>query len=200
MTPPARFLTVVVTAVGLVVAACSGEGSEPNASTNTAAADYCEESGGTVETRSPFWNTNGDQSVWVELPGEMELCWLDLLDDDDDSRIYLDLNTLYSETPTLAAAAYLARLPLSGSVAGNPATLNCGEQLYGSASFGNTAAGGGWVNLDDPVFTVVNLCVFPDGSAIDEWGIAYYSEGTARGADLSELFRFDISDVPPMFG
>jgi hypothetical protein len=55
------------------------------------------------------------------------------------------------------------------------------------------------VNLDDPVFTVVNLCVFPDGSAIDEWGIAYYTDGTPRGADLSELFRFDIADVPPMF-
>lgn len=25
-------------------------------------------------------------------------------------------------------------------------------------------------------------------------------QALARGADLSELFRFDISDVPPMFG
>lgn len=200
VTPPARVLLVVLAALALVATACSNEASELDRATDTAAADYCEESGGTVETRTPYWNTNGDQSVWLELPGEMTLCWFNLLDDDDDSRIYLDLNTLYSETPTLAAAAYLAQLPLSGSVAGNPATINCGEQLYGSASFGNTAAGGGWVNLDDPVFTVVNLCVFPDGSAIDEWGIAYYSEGVARGVDLSELFRFDISDVPPMFG
>jgi putative hemolysin len=166
---------------------------------NEDAAAYCEETGGTVETRHPYWNTNGDQSAWIRLPGELDLCWYQTLGDEDDSRIYLDLNTLYSETPTLAAAAYLAQLPLSGDARGNPAAINCNQQLQGTASFGNTAAGGGWVNLEDEVFTVVNLCVFPDGSAIDEWGIAYYTDGTARGIDLTEVFRFDPDDVPPMF-
>lgn len=37
------------------------------------------------------------------------------------------------------------------------------------------------------------------GSAIHEWGIAYYSEGEIRGIDLTELFRFDQSAVPDMF-
>jgi putative hemolysin len=134
----------------------------------------------------------------MQLPGELHLCWYQTLGDEDGSRIYLDLDTLYSETPTLAAAAYLAQLPL-GNARGNPAAANCNEQLLGSASFGNTAAGGGWVNLEDEDFPVVNLCVFADGSAIDEWGIAYYSDGTARGIDLTEVFRFDPSDVPPMF-
>lgn len=131
------------------------------------------------------------------LPGEIDLCWYQTLEDDD-SRIYLDLSTLYSDTPTLAAAAYLAQLPL-GETTGNPAAVNCNQQLLGSATFGNTIAGGGWVNLDDDVFTVVNLCMFPDGSAIDEWGIAYYTDGTTRGIDLTEVFRFDTSDLPPMF-
>ena len=53
---------------------------------------------------------------------------------------------------------------------------------------------------DSPVDQVVALCVFPDESAIDEWGIAYMSEGTVRGADLSALFRVDPADTPPIFG
>jgi hypothetical protein len=46
---------------------------------------------------------------------------------------------------------------------------------------------------------VVNLCVFPDGSAIDAWGITYYSDGTVRGIDLTEVFRFDQDEVPDIF-
>ena len=55
------------------------------------------------------------------------------------------------------------------------------------------------MNVDDPDFTVVNLCVFADGSGIDEWGIAYYSDGAIRGADLAPLFRFDTADVAALF-
>lgn len=200
MPKPSRFPrrlpgTVAAALSAIVIAsACSGV----DDASSSGAAEYCQETGGNVETRHPYWNTNQDQSGWTQLPGEIELCWYETLDDEDGSRIYLDLDTLYSETPTLAAAAYLAQLPL-GDARGNPAAANCNEQLLGSASFGNTAAGGGWVNLDDEVFPVVNLCVFADGSAIDEWGIAYYTDGTARGIDLTEVFRFDPDEVPPMF-
>lgn len=201
-TPRAGSVLGITLCVGLLLAACSSSPdvvSPDDASPDdVGAADYCTETGGTVETRQPYWNTNQDQSDWVRLPGELDLCWYQTLDDDDESRIYLDLRTLYSETPTLAAAAYLAQLPL-GETTGNPAAVNCSEQVFGSATFGNSLAGGGWVNLDDPVFTVVNLCVFPDGSAIDEWGIAYYTEGTARGIDLNDVFRFDPAEVPPIF-
>ena len=44
------------------------------------------------------------------------------------------------------------------------------------------------------------MCVFPDGSAIDEWGIAYYASGVIRGVDLAPLFRSDVEDYPPIFG
>jgi hypothetical protein len=57
----------------------------------------------------------------------------------------------------------------------------------------------GCVNLEDEAFTVVQMCVFPDGPAIDAWGIAYYSDDVVRGIDLAEVFRFDQQDVPDMF-
>jgi hypothetical protein len=196
---------MTVLAIGLVAcqATASTATSSGIATTSASAADgeaarHCTETGGTVETRQPYWNTNDDQSAWVQLPGSMDLCWYQTLDDEDQSRIYVDLGTIYSETPTLAAAAYLAKVPL-GRGQGNPAEADCLNQLYGSAYFGNTAVGGGWVNLDDPVFTVVNLCVFPDRSAIDAWGITYYSGGVVRGIDLAEVFRFDPDEVPDMF-
>jgi hypothetical protein len=40
------------------------------------------------------------------------------------------------------------------------------------------------------VFIVMSLCLFADGSAIDEWGITYYSDGTVRGADLAAIMRY----------
>jgi hypothetical protein len=128
-------------AISIAVVACSADERNPSGPPTGAAAKYCQETGGTVETRHPYWNTNQEQSGWVELPGEIKLCWYETLGDEDGSRIYLDLETLYSETPTLAAATYLAQLPL-GQASGNPAAVNCNEQLLGSASFGNTAAGG----------------------------------------------------------
>jgi hypothetical protein len=36
----------------------------------------------------------------------------------------------------------------------------------------------------------MSLCMFADGSAIDEWGITYYSDGTVRGADLATKMRY----------
>jgi len=62
------------------------------------------------------------------------------------------------------------------------------------------AAGGGWVNLDDPDDQVVAMCDFPDGSTIDEWGLAYYSGDVVRGADLAQLLRADTAAFPPNFG
>ena len=34
------------------------------------------------------------------------------------------------------------------------------------------------------------MCVFPDLSSIDSWGLTYHSDGTIRGADLTDLFRY----------
>jgi putative hemolysin len=165
----------------------------------SAARDYCSSVGGEVQQRQAMWNTNADVSSWVDLGRSLEVCRF-TADDEAGSRIYVDLLTLWSESPSLAAAAYLAKIPMSDeSPPGNPATFYCSE-LSGSSQFGIGAAGGGWVDPDDPDDPVVALCVFPDGSAIDDWGIAYHSGGTVRGADLAGLFRTDISQMPPIFG
>jgi putative hemolysin len=164
-----------------------------------AARDYCTSAGGEVQERAATWGTNNDQSQWLDLDRSIEVCRFQA-DDEAQSRIYVDLWTLYSEQPSLAAAAYVAKTPMSEELPpGNPATYHCAS-LNGSSMYGLGAAGGGWVNLDDPIDIVVGMCVFPDGSMIDEWGIAYYSAGEVRGADLAPLFRSDPGTYPPIFG
>ena len=163
-----------------------------------AAQEYCLSVGGQVQERQATWNTNSDPSQWVDLGRTLEVCRFKA-DDEAGSRIYVDLLTLWSEAPSLAAAAYLAKLPMSDEPPpGNPASFYCAD-LGGSAQWGAGAAAGGWVNLDDPDDQVVAMCVFPDGSTIDEWGLAYHSGDVVRGADLAPLFRADTSTFPPIF-
>ena len=47
----------------------------------------------------------------------------------------------------------------------------------------------GWLNAANAT-DVVQLCVFPDLSVIDAWGLAHHTMGTIRGADLEPLFRW----------
>jgi hypothetical protein len=63
--------------------------------------------------------------------------------------------------------------------------------------FGNAASGGGWVDQTRKTFVVMTMCVFADGSAIDEFGIWYDTNGTVRGADLAPLFRYQPGDQLP---
>jgi putative hemolysin len=185
-------------ALTLAAAAFVASSWHAQAADDTTAA-YCTDHGGTVETREPYWGTNLDQSQWVRLTGSIELCMFAEADDHA-VRIYVDTTTLASRRPTLAAAAYLAKVPLTNVPPGvNPAAVDCNQIVHGSSTWGTSLSGGGWVNFDDPDFTVVDLCVFPDGSAIDEWGITYYAGGVVRGTDLAPLFRFDQDVVPQLF-
>lgn len=187
------------------LSACGSDAKEaattgtPAASTprsSDAASAYCSDHGGTVEERQPFAGTNNDRSQWLELAGQMTMCRFVAK---DESRIYVDVDTLAAEQPSLAAAAYLAKVPVTSTGGANPAAVGCSD-LGGTSSFGTqSASGGGWVNDDDPAFTVVDMCVFADGSAIDEWGITYYSNGTVRGVDLAPLFRFDASTASVLY-
>jgi putative hemolysin len=133
----------------------------------------------------------------------MELCryQTDMEGVDPDSRIYVDLQTLVTTEPTLAAVAYLTKVPFQPVTDGsNPATAHC-SRLGGSSQFGGGAAGGGWVNQDDPIDVVVAMCVFPDGSMIDEWGITYYADDSIRGIDLAPILGYQPGDqLPPIFG
>ena len=163
-----------------------------------AAEEYCTDQGGVLVERLPTWNTNSDPSAWLIMGAPMTFCEFETTG--DGSRISVDLVTLYSENPTLAAIAYLSKVPvtLPPEPSANPAEYNCRVGLEGSSDFGNSgASGGGWTNQAEPVFVVMNECVFADMSAIDEFGIFYYANGDVRGADLATRMRYQPGDQLP---
>jgi putative hemolysin len=172
-------------------------GSDKNASVSanfedgtdiTKAADYCVKKGGEVDAREPYFNTNDDEQNWFRLAGSRSFCKFTLKK--DGSRIHVLLSTLYSEQPTLAALAYYAEVPFSGTCNGNPASCYC-SQLGGTDLFGGiNENGGGWVMKSDPIDTTLEACIFPDMSTIDSWGLAYRQYGIIRGKDLEKVLRY----------
>jgi putative hemolysin len=193
--------TVASTAATSAAAGSAATPSSAAARSTAEQEQYCQRSGGQVQVRAPYWNTNGDRSQWLALAGSATMCRFQA-DDEAQSRIYLDLGTLGWTEPTLAGLAYLSKVPMPSSTGGaNPATGYCSDDLRGSSTFGGAgAAGGGWVARDDPDDVVVSLCVFPDGSFIDEWGLAYHSAGDIRGKDLTTVMRYQPSGaLPPIF-
>ena len=78
---------------------------------------YCVKKGGEVNDRDPYYNTNGDEQDWLRLSGWRQFC--KFKSNKDGSRIYVELSTLYTEKPTLAALAYYAEVPITGSCNGN---------------------------------------------------------------------------------
>jgi putative hemolysin len=171
---------------------------------NPDAAAYCEEQGGQVILRTYFYGANNDRSQWLQLGTPAHFCEFDAQPNttaDPGSRIALDLETLYSEEPTLAALAYLEAPAMGDIPAGvNPAPVYC-SQLGGSSTptGADNVAGGGWVHEEEPVFVVMAMCVFADGSMIDEWGLTYHSDGAIRGADLSAILRYQPETLPAVF-
>jgi putative hemolysin len=165
-----------------------------------AAEKYCTDQGGMLVDRVAAWNTNADPSQWLELAGRMRLCEFETGEGETATRISVDLVTLYAEEPTLAGLAYLSKVPptFPKQSSANPAAYNCMQGLAGTRQFGNTpGSGGGWTDRTQPVFVVMSLCMFADGSAIDEWGITYYANGDVRGADLATKMRYTPTDPLP---
>ncbi len=189
------FMLVLIVVV--VAASCQPTGSSSPAAgtsqTSDAAAAYCTQSGGTVETRYPFYGTNGSNPL--QLAGSLPVCVFTAA---DRSQIFVALDTLYTDQPTLAASAYLAKVPLASTQpSGNPSSIYC-TQLGGTDTFGGiNASGGGWAKADAK--DVVAMCIFPDLSSIDSWGLTYHSEGTIRGADLTNLLRYKPPQGPKVF-
>lgn len=166
-----------------------------------AAEVYCTDNGGMLVPRVATWNTNADPPAWLVLAGKMTFCEFDS-DDEVPNRISVDLVTLYSEEPTIAALAYLSAITvtLPETPSANPADFSCRADLFGTSTFGNTNTVGGWVNTDEPVFVTMNMCVFPDFSAIDEFGLWYHSNGDIRGIDLAPILRYQPGRrTPAMF-
>ena len=172
----------------------------PNPGDLSGARSVCEEKTGTVQVREAMFGTNDDtdRSGWVDLGRSIELC---RFTDEDGNSILVDTLTLASTGPTLASVAYLSKvkMPEYDPNKGNPATAYC-QALSGSSAYGPGASGGGWVDVSDKDSPVVAMCVFPDGSMIDEWGLAYHSDGTIRGIDLAQQFVYQPTDgLPPIF-
>ena len=202
----APFHVVALLCGSLLIAGCgltspgASSGSDAAGSAAPAAVDFaaaeahCTEQGGELVDRIATSNTNADPSAQLQLAGRMRLCEFEAVvdGDQDATRISVDLVTLYSEAPTLAAVAYLSKVPTPDPpvVGQNPAAYDCQEHLFGTSAFGNTNLAGGWVDADQPVFTVMDLCVFADGSAIDQFGIWYYANDIVRGADLAPILRY----------
>lgn len=152
----------------------------------SAAQDYCTSTGGAVETRVPAYGTNGPPDSWLKLAGRQGFCRYTA---SDQSHIHLNLQTLFSPQPTLAALAYYAEVQWNGQGNGSPASLYC-TQLGGTDLFGGiNASGGGWVALGT-VDEVLDACVFPDNSTIDSWGLFYHSDAIIRGIDLSTVLKY----------
>jgi len=169
---------------------------------DAAARAYCTDKGGTLVDRVATWNTNADPAAQLPLAGHQTFCEFETGQGDQTTRISVDLVTLSSAQPTIAAVAYLSKIGpvVPPDPSSNPAVYNCNTGLGGAAAFGNTAAGGGWLDAAQPVFKVMIMCVFADGSAIDAFGIFYYANDAVRGADLAPLFRYQPNGkLPAMF-
>jgi len=173
-------------------AASPGGGGAGGSSGDRASRQYCTDKGGMLVDRVATWNTNADPAAQLPLAGKMTFCEFESGSGQQTTRIAVDLMTLSSTQPTLAAIAYLSKIgPVVPSNPGqNPGAYDCNTGLGGAGTFGTTAAGGGWVAASEPVFKVMNLCFFADGSAIDEFGIFYYANDVVRGADLAPLFAY----------
>lgn len=173
---------------GLAAAlAAAGLASGATAGVTSAQAAYCRAKGGTVEVRVPVFGTN--QPRGMRLAGSLEFCRFTSAK--DGSRISVDLGTLTASRPTLAALAYYRRAPAgSGNPNANPASRYC-SRVGGTDQFGGVnAAGGGWVLRGGGNATALDLCVFPDRSTIDAFGLFYRSGGVVRGVDLGGVLRF----------
>lgn len=160
------------------------------------AADYCLMQEGVVVERFPFLGTN--TAVPIRLSGSDWFCELTGSPEAEPptSRISILLSTMYTTEPTLATMAYLAQVPVGQfDQSEGLATAYC-DYLGGSSKFGlDEDLAGGWAsNLDSPETTSIGICIFPDGSAIDDWGLTYNADGIIRGADLSKLIRYQDQD------
>jgi putative hemolysin len=179
-----NFLALLAAAAGLFSCQTLAKGAEPDMG---AADQYCVQSGGVVVPRVPVYGTNGPVSTWLRLSGFRDFC--KFTSPTDGSRIHIEVSTLYTTLPTLAALAYYNKPPMNPPGPGNPASYYC-TQLGGSDLFGGVnAAGGGWVGNDSPD-QVLEACIFPDMSSIDSWGLTYNTAGIIRGIDLTTVMRY----------
>jgi putative hemolysin len=194
------FVAAAAAAVGVasLIAVGAADASTSAISKPTPAAKYCTAQGGLVQYRMPAYGTNNQTPL--SLANAVGFCRFS--NKTTKSQVYVDLNTIASKKPTLAALAYLekpAATATGGTPSANPAAVYC-AQLGGSDSFGGiNAAGGGYVLKTDKLNPTLEACVFPDMSSIDSWALAYHSTGAVRGKDLTKVFKYQTASLPGVF-
>jgi len=149
---------------------------------------WCTSHDGTVVERYPASMASSDKPVALGAP--VQFCEFTGGEgaDPTDSHISVALTALTATEPSMAATAYLTKPAMSESGgSANPASVYCAD-LGGTELSGQLAPDGGWVNSGDKS-DVAEMCVFPDLSIIDSWGLAYHTMGTIRGANLESVFR-----------
>lgn len=176
----------IMVLLGALLVSFVGAHSAAAQETSWQAIHYCQENGGQVVYREPYYGTNNVTPL--RLAGFQLFC--QFTSQSDGSRINILVSTLYTELPTLATSAYLFQPAYDGSSCeGNPASCYC-TQLGGS-DFGLIQGGGAWETQDstnpDPQ---LEACIFPDNSSIDSWGLLYHSAGIIRGRGLKSIIRF----------
>jgi hypothetical protein len=158
-------------------------GCNPAGSHDSQAGAYCAKNGGTVETRYPLYDTNSPNPLPLE--GSLAVCTFRA---NDQSRVSIDLDTLYTDQPTLAALAYLTMPPTEGvSLPHDYCAKLGGGDRFGRAN----DVGGGWAVRG--AADVIALCVFPDLSAIDSQALTDHAAGFIRGTDLTPLLRYKLN-------
>jgi putative hemolysin len=155
---------------------------QPAVAVDPAALLYCQKTGGQVQVRTAVYGSKP-----LVLSGQATFCKYTA---SDKSSISLFLDTLYTTKPTLAVLAYAAKpkIPTTCFKSSNyatPAACYCITQLGGS-DLDNIQAGGAWLFGSD----YLEVCVFPDLSAIDSYGLFYHAGGVIRGINLTKVLRY----------
>lgn len=178
----ATFVLILIATMNLIVARSAV--SVPAGAANNPSGAWCQQTGGTVETRHAVYGTNGSNPL--ALADTRQFC--QYTSSTDGSRIHVTLETLNTPKPTLAALAYYAQVQ-PGQCNGNPASCYC-TLLGGSDLFGGiNAAGGGWYSQNS-IDQTLEACIFPDMSSIDSFGLFYHSAGIIRGIDLGTVLKY----------
>jgi len=163
---------------------------------------FCKSQGGSVWKLS-LWNSNLPPSG-VKIGSTVDAC---SIPNESKSNVYVvPLKTLGSIEPTLAVLAFNSRQkyapPNGTSPSANPADIYC-RQLGGVTSVDLTfssarqylprpkEAMGWWAQGRDNTWTETgDLCMFPDGSSMDEWTLAYHAFTKTNGNHI--LFAYNI--------
>lgn len=142
-----------------------------------AAQRYCKATGGALETYR-FYDGSGHayaKPAWV--------CnYPDASGTDPFGHAIIDLATLYADKPTLAALAYYAKPAWNGKFKTTPAKDYC-------LQLGATPSLQGQWSLQ-AFGDQIGMCMFEDGSYMEEWALFYNQAGTPRGVDLGTVMRF----------